>query len=68
MDYSFFYVIILLCSCVFVFAVFEIYFDRKKNLWNFSGPFPLPLIGKDLNYILYFLIWIPLDSKILQKL
>ena len=47
LDYSLFYVIILLCSCVFVFAVFEIYFDRKKNLWNLSGPFPLPLIGKE---------------------
>ena len=47
LDNSLFYGIILLISCVFLFTVFEIYFDRKKNLWNLSGPFPLPLIGKE---------------------
>ena len=47
LDYSLFYGIILFCSFVFLFAVFEIYFDRKKNLWNLSGPFPLPLFGRN---------------------
>ena len=46
LDNSLFYGIIFLISCVFLFTVFEIYFDRKKNLWNLSGPFPFPLIGK----------------------
>ena len=50
LDYSLFYGLILFCSFVFLFAVFEIYFDRKKNLWNLPGPFPLPLFGS-ISYI-----------------
>ena len=48
LDYSLFYGVILFGSCVFLFAVLEIYFDRKKNLWNIPGPVPLPLFGNSL--------------------
>ena len=48
LDYSLFYGVILFGSCVLLFAVLEIYFDRKKNLWNIPGPVPLPLFGNSL--------------------
>ena len=54
LDISLVYGLILFLSCLFVFSVFEIYFDKKKNLWHMKGPFPLPLFGKlmllDINY------------------
>ena len=48
LDYSLVYGVILFGSCVFLFALLEIYFDRKKNLWNIPGPIPLPLFGNSL--------------------
>ena len=48
LDYSLLYGVILFGSCVFLFAVLEIYFDRRKNLWNIPGPIPLPLFGNSL--------------------
>ena len=47
LDLDLFYVSVLFASCIFLFSVFDIYYDRKKNLWHFSGPFPLPLVGKE---------------------
>ena len=46
LEYSLVYGVILFVSCLFVFSLFEIYYDRKKNLWHIPGPFPLPLVGK----------------------
>ena len=48
LDYSLLYGVIFFGSCIFLFALLEIYFDRKKNLWNIPGPIPLPLFGNSL--------------------
>ena len=44
----FYYGVILFASCVFLFALLEIYVDRRKHLWNIPGPLPLPLLGNSL--------------------
>ena len=54
LDISLVYGLVLFLSCLFVFSVFEIYFDKRRNLWNIPGPFPLPLFGKILNSQLHF--------------
>ena len=46
LDYFLVYGLVFLISGLFLFSLFEIYYDRKKNLWHIPGPFPLPLVGK----------------------
>ena len=53
LDISLVYGLILFLSCLVLFSIFEIYYDRRKNVWNINGPFPLPLFGNknfDPNY------------------
>ena len=45
LDISLVYGLILFLSCLVLFSIFEIYYDRRKNVWNINGPFPLPLFG-----------------------
>ena len=45
--------VILILSCVFLFSIFEMYFDKKKNVWHINGPFPLPLLGNHEAMIVY---------------
>ena len=55
LDLNLFYVSVLFASCIFLFSVFDIYYDRKKNLWHLNGPFPLPLVGNEGRLFLKFL-------------
>ena len=45
-DLNIFYVFLLFGSCLFLLSVFDIYYDKKKNLWNLRGPFPFPFVGQ----------------------
>ena len=45
-DLNIFYIFVLLGSCLFLLSVFDIYRDKKKNLWHLNGPFPLPFFGE----------------------
>lgn len=45
LDFNLLYFTVLILSCLFLFSVVDIYYDKKKNLWHLNGPFPLPLFG-----------------------
>ena len=48
LDFNIFYVSLLFATGLFLLSVLDIYYDKKKNLWHLSGPFPLPFVGEIL--------------------
>jgi len=67
LDISLVYGLVLFLSCLFVFSVFEIYFDKRRNLWNIPGPFPLPLFGNALLFAKPHEYFMPTCSTLIKK-